>query len=106
LIEAFPQIKSSKIHRAAVWILGEYVEGSQILEVIAVIQQTLGEVPMVEAEQRRLAGDQTEEQKQQQGSAGGNAAGSAAEGSGSGNASNKVTSDGTYATQSAYSLAP
>ncbi|EDV46583.1 coatomer subunit beta [Drosophila erecta] len=107
LIEAFPQIKSSKIHRAAVWILGEYVEGSQILEVIAVIQQTLGEVPMVEAEQRRLSGDQTEEQKQQQqGSAGGNAAGSATEGSGSGNASNKVTSDGTYATQSAYSLAP
>jgi len=76
--------------------------------VIAVIQQTLGEVPMVEAEQRRLAGDQTEEQKQQQGSAGGSAAGSATEGSGSGsgNASNKVTSDGTYATQSAYSLAP
>ncbi|XP_017042069.1 coatomer subunit beta [Drosophila ficusphila] len=98
LIEAFPQIKSSKIHRAAVWILGEYVEGPQILEVIAVIQQTLGDVPMVEAEQRRLAGDQTEEQKQQQ------QATESAEGSG--NASNKVTSDGTYATQSAYSLAP
>lgn len=104
LIEAFPQIKSSKIHRAAVWILGEYVEGPQILEVIAVIQQTLGEVPMVEAEQRRLAGDQTEEQQQQQQSQGASEGG--ATGSGSGSASTKVTSDGTYATQSAYSLAP
>ncbi|KAH8343139.1 coatomer subunit beta [Drosophila kikkawai] len=102
LIEAFPQIKSSKIHRAAVWILGEYVEGPQILEVITVIQQTLGDVPMVEAEQRRLTGEQSTEE-QQQGSTN-----SAGEGSttGSGNASNKVTSDGTYATQSAYSLAP
>ncbi|KAH8288082.1 hypothetical protein KR054_000052 [Drosophila jambulina] len=102
LIEAFPQIKSSKIHRAAVWILGEYVEGPQILEVIAVIQQTLGDVPMVEAEQRRLAGDQsTDEQQHQQQQQGGNANSET-----SGNASNKVTSDGTYATQSAYSLAP
>ncbi|XP_020797844.1 coatomer subunit beta [Drosophila serrata] len=103
LIEAFPQIKSSKIHRAAVWILGEYVEGPQILEVIAAIQQTLGDVPMVEAEQRRLTGEQSNEE-QQQGNA--NSAGDGSATQGSGNASNKVTSDGTYATQSAYSLAP
>ncbi|KAH8235903.1 hypothetical protein KR032_010342 [Drosophila birchii] len=103
LIEAFPQIKSSKIHRAAVWILGEYVEGPQILEVIAAIQQTLGDVPMVEAEQRRLTGEQSTEE-QQQGNASSAGDGSATQGSV--NASNKVTSDGTYATQSAYSLAP
>ncbi|KAL7743557.1 hypothetical protein ACLKA6_013363 [Drosophila palustris] len=110
LIEAFPQIKSSKIHRAAVWILGEYVEGAQILEVIAAIQQTLGEIPMVDAEQRRLAGDQTEEQlqqQQQQGSAaGGDASNATSTTHTNTNSSNKVTSDGTYATQSAYSLAP
>ncbi|KAM8721394.1 hypothetical protein ACLKA7_007290 [Drosophila subpalustris] len=110
LIEAFPQIKSSKIHRAAVWILGEYVEGAQILEVIAAIQQTLGEIPMVDAEQRRLAGDQTEEQlqqQQQQGSAaGGDASNATSTTQTNTNSSNKVTSDGTYATQSAYSLAP
>ncbi|XP_062128234.1 coatomer subunit beta [Drosophila sulfurigaster albostrigata] len=99
LIEAFPQIKSSKIHRAAVWILGEYVEGPQILEVIAAIQQTLGDIPMVDAEQRHLAGDQSEEQLQQQQQSGGDANNTT-------NSSNKVTSDGTYATQSAYSLAP
>ncbi|XP_061386076.1 coatomer subunit beta [Musca vetustissima] len=96
LIEAFPQIKSSKIHRAAVWILGEYVDDkSQILEVIDVITQTLGEIPMVEAEQRRLAGEQTEEEM------------SAAQQAPTPQTTNsKVTSDGTYATQSAFSLAP
>ncbi|XP_022232848.2 coatomer subunit beta [Drosophila obscura] len=108
LIEAFPQIKSSKIHRAAVWILGEYVEGPQILEVIDAIQQTLGDIPMVEAEQRRLSGDPTDEQNQQQGSATGGASGdgSSSTTTTTSNAINKVTSDGTYATQSAYSLAP
>ncbi|XP_013099788.2 coatomer subunit beta [Stomoxys calcitrans] len=97
LIEAFPQIKSSKIHRAAVWILGEYVDDKgQILEVIDVITQTLGEIPMVEAEQRRLAGDQTEEEMSSA-----NATPAAQTTSNS-----KVTSDGTYATQSAFSVAP
>lgn len=94
LIEAFPQIKSSKIHRAAVWILGEYVDNKeQILEVTETIIQTLGEVPMVEAEQKRLAGEQTDE-------------GQKATESKMVSAGNKVTSDGTYATQSAFSLAP
>ncbi|XP_054731136.1 coatomer subunit beta [Anastrepha obliqua] len=94
LIEAFPQIKSSKIHRAAVWILGEYVDSKeQILEVIETIIQALGEIPMVEAEQKRLAGEQTDEVEK---ASDGNAI----------SASNKVTSDGTYATQSAFSLAP
>ncbi|XP_068159780.1 coatomer subunit beta [Drosophila tropicalis] len=102
LIEAFPQIKSSKIHRAAVWILGEYVEGQQILEVIQAIQQALGEIPMVEAEQKRLAGDQTDEQGQKVDGGAGNGSGTTSDS----NATNKVTSDGTYATQSAYSLAP
>ncbi|XP_036319058.1 coatomer subunit beta [Rhagoletis pomonella] len=95
LIEAFPQIKSSKIHRAAVWILGEYVDNKeQVVEVTEAIIQTLGEVPMVEAEQKRLAGEQTDEGDK------------AAEGNNAISSSNKVTSDGTYATQSAFSLAP
>ncbi|XP_014099162.1 coatomer subunit beta [Bactrocera oleae] len=94
LIEAFPQIKSSKIHRAAVWILGEYVDNKeQILEVTETIIQTLGEIPMVEAEQKRLAGEQTDE-------------GQKATETNTASAGNKVTSDGTYATQSAFSLAP
>ncbi|XP_011188874.2 coatomer subunit beta [Zeugodacus cucurbitae] len=94
LIEAFPQIKSSKIHRAAVWILGEYVDNKeQILEVTETIIQTLGDIPMVEAEQKRLAGEQTDE-------------GQKTTETNTASAGNKVTSDGTYATQSAFSLAP
>ncbi|XP_075159208.1 coatomer subunit beta [Haematobia irritans] len=97
LIEAFPQIKSSKIHRAAVWILGEYVDDKgQILEVIDVITQTLGEIPMVEAEQRRLAGDETE----------GELAAANPTPAAQATTNSKVTSDGTYATQSAFSVAP
>uniref|UniRef100_W8BGF9 Coatomer subunit beta n=1 Tax=Ceratitis capitata TaxID=7213 RepID=W8BGF9_CERCA len=95
LIEAFPQIKSSKIHRAAVWILGEYVDNKeQILEVTEAIIQTLGEIPMVEAEQKRLAGEQSDDGEKPTGEGNIKVAG------------NKVTSDGTYATQSAFSLAP
>ncbi|CAD7089722.1 unnamed protein product [Hermetia illucens] len=94
LVEAFPAIKSSKVHRAAVWILGEYVDSAdQILEVLEVINQTLGEIPMVEAEQKRLLGEQSEEDQQATGAVKDNAA------------PNKVTSDGTYATQSAFSVA-
>lgn len=96
LVNAFPHIKSSKIHRAAVWILGEYVNSKeQILEVIEVILQSLGEIPMVEAEQRRLSGEADEEAPE---SVGGTATDASA--------NSKVTSDGTYATQSAFSVAP
>lgn len=93
LLEAFPTIKTVRIHRAALWILGEYANtSSDILEVFQVVNQTLGEVPIVEAEQKRLDGDDSEEQK--------NLVNSVHV------PNNKVTSDGTYATQSAYSVAP
>uniref|UniRef100_U5EZ34 Coatomer subunit beta n=1 Tax=Corethrella appendiculata TaxID=1370023 RepID=U5EZ34_9DIPT len=97
LLEAFPAIKSPKVHRAALWILGEYATSNKdILDVFSVINQTLGEVPIVEAEQKRLAGDENGETEQQQNSV-----------QNSTNVpNNKVTSDGTYATQSAFSVAP
>lgn len=95
LIETFPAVRSVKVHRAALWILGEYVSSSKdILEVIGVINQTIGEVPIVEAEQRRLAGEPSED---------------ASNGTTTGfpkDVATKVTSDGTYATQSAFSVAP
>ncbi|XP_055712157.1 coatomer subunit beta isoform X2 [Phlebotomus papatasi] len=92
LIESFPAMKSVKVHRAALWILGEYaMSAKDILQVFEVVSETLGEVPIVEAEQKKLLGEQTEEeQKKNVGSV----------------PSNKVTSDGTYATQSAFSVAP
>ncbi|GAB0100045.1 Coatomer subunit beta [Sergentomyia squamirostris] len=92
LIESFPAMKSVKVHRAALWILGEYAQsGKDILQVFDVVSQTLGDVPIVEAEQKKLLGEQTEEEEKKN-------VGSVP--------SNKVTSDGTYATQSAFSVAP
>lgn len=93
LIEAFPVIKSVKTHRAALWVLGEYCNSLEdIVQVLDVINQTIGEIPMVEFEQKRLAGEQSEQE--------------IVLSSNSGNAQSKVTSDGTYATQSAFSVQP
>lgn len=95
LIETFPSVRSVKVHRAALWILGEYINSSkEILEVIEVVNQTIGEIPIVEAEQRKLAGE--EETADPNKPINSNAA----------TTTTKVTSDGTYATQSAFSVAP
>lgn len=93
LLEAFPSIKSTKIHRSAMWILGEYAASSkEVLEVLDVIQQTLGEVPIVEIEQKKLNAENSSEIEQQNGP------------SAVTSSSTKITSDGTYATQSAFSV--
>lgn len=96
LLEAFPAIKSIKTHRSALWILGEYAASAkEVLEVFDVIQQTLGEVPIVEIEQKRLSAENTTDSEQNNGPYPSN----------TNSSSNKITSDGTYATQSAFSVA-
>lgn len=93
LLEAFPAIKSTKIHRSAMWILGEYAASAkEVIEVFDVIQQTLGEVPIVEIEQKKLNTENSAENEQQNGP------------SAVTSSSTKITSDGTYATQSAFSV--
>lgn len=95
LLESFPTIKSTKIHRSTLWILGEYADNSkEVLDVFDVIHQTLGEVPIVETEQRKLSGEPDKENEQ-------NGQNQVANNT----PSNKITSDGTYATQSAFSVA-
>ncbi|KAL7020764.1 hypothetical protein ACKWTF_011640 [Chironomus riparius] len=92
LLEAFPSIKSTKIHRSAMWILGEYAASAkEVIEVLDVIQQTLGEVPIVEIEQKKLTSENNTESEQNGPSA-------------VTSSSTKITSDGTYATQSAFSV--
>ena len=94
LLESFPTIKSTKIHRSTLWILGEYADNSkEVLDVFDVIHQTLGEVPIVETEQRKLNGEPDKENDHGQNVVANNTP------------SNKITSDGTYATQSAFSVA-
>lgn len=94
LIETFPSIRSVKVHRAALWILGEYISTTHgIFEVIEVVNQAIGEIPIVDGEQRRLAGEAELESE--------NADGPFAPAT---STTSKVTSDGTYATQSAFSV--
>lgn len=86
LLEVFKDMKTSKIHRAALWILGEYSTSlSDIDAVIKEIHHCIGEGPLLDAEQRLISGDLDEN--------------SSSEGS---KPSTLVTSDGTYATQSAF----
>ena len=88
LLEAFTTIRSAKISRAALWILGEYCEkATDIQAVMNEIRQSLGEIPIVEDELRKAAGDETmEDESMSQGT----------------KVQKLVTADGTYATQSAF----
>ncbi|XP_077268849.1 coatomer subunit beta [Temnothorax americanus] len=88
LLEVFPHIRSVKVHRAALWILGEYATSKEDIEaVMGRIRSALGELPLLEAENKRQAGEKSED---------GNSQAAPAQ---------LVTSDGTYATQSAFSAA-
>lgn len=89
LLESFSDIKSVKVHRAALWILGEYSTTAHDIEsVMSQVHYTLGEIPLVEAEMKIVAGEKSEEEQNQNSS--------------SSNTNKLVTSDGTYASQSAF----
>ena len=86
--QVFPQIRSVNIHRGALWILGEYANTKADIENVMVrIRSVLGELPLVEAENKRQAGDKPPEEEE----------------SAQASPAQLVTSDGTYATQSAFS---
>ena len=90
LLENFHTIRNVKIHRHALWILGEHCTSSNdIISVIKEIKAGLGELPMVDDEMRRMAGntEETEEEADAKSS--------------SASTQRMVTADGTYATQSA-----
>jgi len=90
LLENFHTIRNVKIHRHALWILGEHcTEPNEILTVMKEIKDGLGEVPIVDDELRRAAKDkegEEEEEKKEVSSA----------------PKKMVTADGTYATQSVF----
>lgn len=114
LLEIFPQIKSSKVLRSAIWILCEFsTEKESIGQVLEKIKTCLGELPLTDSELAKAAGQQQQQQQTQQdkeGTAGedkekvGTSASSGAQSSSSSSSARLVTSDGTYATQSAFSM--
>lgn len=95
LLSAVPTIRSVTVHRHTLWILGEYASTcDEITGVVSSVRSSLGELPIVESELRKAAGDEAgeedtskQQQTQQQPS------------------QHRVTADGTYATQSAFSTA-
>lgn len=91
LLENFHSIKSVKIHRHALWILGEYCStADEISSVMREIKEGLGNMPIVDDELRRISGVENEENEEDQKKV-----------SGAGGRM-MVTADGTYATQSAF----
>lgn len=89
LLQALSTIRSAKIHRQALWILGEYCTSpSDIQAVMTEIRQSLGELPIVEDELKKKAGDEALEDETVVQSAKA--------------VQPVVTADGTYATQSAF----
>ncbi|KWU42573.1 Coatomer, beta subunit [Rhodotorula sp. JG-1b] len=101
LLEVFAEIKSGKVFRGAMWIVGEYVASQE--EIHAAMQQirkVIGEVPILASEQRLL--DQAEQEA---------AVAHADVANGDSSlvqksvpvTTTRVLADGTYATETAYS---
>jgi coatomer subunit beta len=55
LLESFAEIKSGKVFRGAMWIVGEYAaSGEEIRAAMKVVRKVIGEVPILASEQVRL----------------------------------------------------
>jgi coatomer subunit beta len=97
LISTLSEIKSGKVFRGILWILGEYVESvSDIQSTMREVRKVLGEIPILASEQRLLdaaAGDGEEEEAKE------------AKPKTEGGGRPKVLADGTYATETAYTSA-
>ena len=95
LISTFGDIKSGKVYRGALWIVGEYCESADdIKRAFAEIRRVLGEIPILASEQRLLdeaeaADDVVPEKKEEQTTV----------------TKTRVLADGTYATETVYTSA-
>ena len=90
LIQTLREIKSGKVYRGVLWILGEYAESvPQIHETFQELRKVLGEIPILSSEQKLLdeAGAEEEEKKDDVKTE---------------SSKPKVLADGTYATETAF----
>ncbi|KAL9940591.1 hypothetical protein V8E36_000079 [Tilletia maclaganii] len=95
LLRTFSEIKSGKVYRGALWIAGEYCESVEdIKEALQQIRKVIGEVPILAAEERLLAQQESAEPEDEA-----QAAAAAAKPT----TVTRVRADGTYATETAYS---
>ncbi|CAH1759392.1 14622_t:CDS:10 [Entrophospora sp. SA101] len=97
LLETFMDIKSPKVFRGALWIVGEYcIEHKDIEEAWKQIRGGLGEIPILASEQRLLEEVEKDEK-------GDDANISESKTSTINNSSRRVLADGTYATETIFS---
>ncbi|WWC95784.1 hypothetical protein V866_002650 [Kwoniella sp. B9012] len=92
LVSTFSEIKSGKVFRGAMWIVGEYATGpADIKKAIQEIRKVLGEIPILASEQRLLdeaeAADDNPTEKEEAPKA---------------VTTTRVLPDGTYATETVY----
>jgi len=94
LINTLTEIKSGKVFRGILWILGEYTESVEdIQSAMREIRKILGEIPILASEQRLL----------DEASNGDDEAGEDKEKEKAASSRPKVLADGTYATETAFS---
>jgi coatomer subunit beta len=91
ILEVFPSIRNVKVHRGLIWILGEFCDENefQIQEAMSVIKSSIGEIPIVGSELKKLEDGIEKEESVTVTSA---------------TPAKLVTADGSYATQSALSV--
>lgn len=95
LLSALPTICSVTVHCHTLWILGEYASTTdEVLGVVLAVRGSLGELPIVEDEMRKAAGESGSEEQQEK---------SNGDKPTHHHQHQKVTADGTYASQSAFS---
>jgi coatomer subunit beta len=94
LIQTFIEIKSGKVFRGAMWIVGEYCGGApEIKRAIFELRKVIGEVPILASEQRLL--DEAEAADEAEGVTKEEDAPKAI-------TTTRVLADGTYATETVY----
>ncbi|KAI8138542.1 adaptin N terminal region-domain-containing protein [Fennellomyces sp. T-0311] len=92
LLDTFMDMKSGKVFRGALWIIGEYcLEAKEIDEAWQQIRSALGEIPILASEQKLLESSEDEEQEQEEKTVPSTSA-----------APRRILPDGTYATESSY----
>jgi len=94
LTSTLPEIKSGKVYRGVLWIIGEYSEDvPDILSAFEEIRKVIGEIPILASEQRLLdeVNKDDEEEKEVAPT--------------TGSSRPRVLADGTYATETAFTSA-
>ncbi|KAL6307672.1 coatomer protein [Sparassis latifolia] len=91
LMQTMSEIKSGKVYRGVLWILGEYAEHiSEIQDIFRELRKVLGEIPILASEQRLLEESADEDEKKEEPQPK------------TDSGKPRVLADGTYATETAF----